>query len=122
MWERSRRADWCTRHEGRLPHASLHGHRVRPDGGGYAKSRNKLAYVHRLRKTLSKIPNLRVLVSQEIWNVMKDRQEKSVMVVQDDMTSYPAGGGVRPPEPGDEGHHVVSVEFDMSLFYRIILR
>lgn len=49
---------------------------------GYTKSSKKYTYVKHLRKTLSEIPNLQVLVAQEIWAVVNNREEEAMVVMQ----------------------------------------
>lgn len=115
----------------------------------YVNSSNKCNYVHMLRKQMSEIPNICVLVSQEIWAVSKDRDEDPMIVLKScDEEGYHCPSGMEPQETlaerrdgpctddaaveksivmhsitETELRNIVSdrnVEFDMDLFYRIV--
>lgn len=71
----------------------------------YARSLNKCNFVHNLRKKLSKIPNLSVLVSQEIWGVTDNIEDEPMMVM--DRCEESGSEGTRSlPRGGEESEAV----------------
>lgn len=101
------------------------------DNRAYLTSRNKARYVAKLRAKLSEIPNLPVLVAQEIWTITNDAEGEPLVLLKQCNTTH--GGGPWSGADSDPGmfmhtltetelRHMVretTVEFDMNIFYRI---